>query len=360
MGGARRLSEFTELTNTSELPVLRDIDASCGRLAVIWCAVKKEGEGPSVYDSYLKVSILSVLDKAPSVLPVLLFDGAADHPLAAWVRDKGGLVIVHSLSFKEKMMAAATELYRWQTTTWLATFFYFDIGLVADQLRALTAGMGVDLTNVLYTDVDTMFMGDINACSLPSPRILSAAGEVTKLNPANAGVIYLNLTAWVELHGDLMQFAKLNGWIFPNADQEWLFRFFGDRVSVLPDTYNWKPYWGHPQPGTWGKAPAIKILHIHGPKFQESVCVLKFLGTYDVTDDRNSTLLAKIKAWCKYERSQYSMQLLLDANKVDGGRMYNDAHQIFFRYLAKVRILGRPDEYWELVSGGPPKSARLA
>lgn len=86
-------------------------------------------------------------------------------------------------------------------------------------------------------------------------------------------------------------------------------------MSVLPDTYNWKPYWGHPQAGTWGKAPAVKILHIHGPKFQESLCVLKFLGTYGLTDASNTTLLAKIKGWCKYERSQYSMQLLLNANK---------------------------------------------
>ena len=38
--------------------------------------------------------------------------------------------------------------------------------------------------------------------------------------------------------------------------------------------------------------------------------------------------------------------------------MYNDAHQIFFHYLAKVRILGRPDEYWALVSGGPKGSRR--
>ena len=92
LGGARRLAEFNERTNTTELPVLRAIDASCGRLAVVWCAVKKGGERPSVYDSYLKVSILSVLDKAPSVLPVLLFDGAADHPLAAWVRPGSALL----------------------------------------------------------------------------------------------------------------------------------------------------------------------------------------------------------------------------------------------------------------------------
>lgn len=53
---ARRLTEYIELTNTTELPVLRAIDASCGRLVVIWCAVKKAGEGASVSDSYLKVS----------------------------------------------------------------------------------------------------------------------------------------------------------------------------------------------------------------------------------------------------------------------------------------------------------------
>ena len=82
--------------------------------------------------------MLSVLAKAPSVVPVLLFDGPPEHPLAAWVRDKGVTVLVHALSFKEPMMAAATELYRWQTTTWLATFSYFDIGLVADELRNRT------------------------------------------------------------------------------------------------------------------------------------------------------------------------------------------------------------------------------
>jgi len=91
---------------------------------------------------------------------------------------------------------------------------------------------------------------------------------------------------------------------------------------------------------------------------QESVCVLKYLDTYGLVDDSNSTLLAQIKGWCKYERSQYSMQLLLDANKVDGGRLYNEAHVLFYNYLAKARILGRPDEYWELVTGGARASTQ--
>lgn len=65
------------------------------------------------------------------------------------VRNKGGIVIIHSLSFKEKMISAVKDpLYSWQVTTWLATFSYFDIGLVADKLRALAAGAGADLANV--------------------------------------------------------------------------------------------------------------------------------------------------------------------------------------------------------------------
>ena len=92
-GGARQLAEYEYMTNTTELPRLRGIDKSCGRLVVLWCAAKAEGDGVSVYDTYLKVSILSALDKAPSVLPVLMFDGAADHPLAAWVRAGSVLLI---------------------------------------------------------------------------------------------------------------------------------------------------------------------------------------------------------------------------------------------------------------------------
>lgn len=85
---------------------------------------------------------------------------------------------------------------------------------------------------------------------------------------------------------------------------------------MLPDTYNWKPYWGNPEPGAWGDPPAIKILHIHGPKFQESLCVLKYLGVNNMTTASNATLLTEIKDLCNYKRSQFSMQLLLDANKV--------------------------------------------
>lgn len=348
---ARRLAEYSELTNTTELPALRGIDQGCGRLVVVFCAVKKAGEAATVHDTYLKVSVLSVLEKAPSLIPVLLFDGPEDHPLAAWARGAGCIVIVHALSFKDRMLAAATDLYRWQTTTWIATFFYFDIGLIAGELRARTKGKGVDLRNILHADVDTLFLSDINACSLPSPRILAAAGEATKLSPANAGVLYINLTAWEELHPDFMRYGEHEGWVFDNADQTWLFDFFGDRVSVLPDTYNWKPYWGLPRAGTWGKAPAVKILHIHGPKLHESVCVLRYLRTSQPVREWNSTQLLDIKGWCKYERSQYSMILLLNAFDVDRGDLYNDAHRLFYHYLAQARTMGQPDEYGALVLG---------
>ena len=66
--GARQLTEYNKLTNTTELPVLRAVDRSCGRLVVVFCAVKKQGEAATTHDIYLKISVLSVLEKAPSLV----------------------------------------------------------------------------------------------------------------------------------------------------------------------------------------------------------------------------------------------------------------------------------------------------
>ncbi len=64
----RRLAEYVELTNTTQLPVLREIDKDCKRLLVVFCAVKKADEAGTIHDTYLKVSVLSVLEKAPSLV----------------------------------------------------------------------------------------------------------------------------------------------------------------------------------------------------------------------------------------------------------------------------------------------------
>lgn len=76
-----------------------------------------------------------------------------------------------------------------QDSTWLA----WQSSVVADGMGteygdlvsssgALCHALARPCAQVLYTDVDTIFMEDINSCSLPSPRILSAAGEVTPLS----------------------------------------------------------------------------------------------------------------------------------------------------------------------------------
>ena len=52
---------------------------------------------------------------------------------------------------------------------------------------------------------------------IPTPRL--PMHQATKLSPANAGVVYINLTAWQEINSDLMHFGELSGWMFPNVDQ---------------------------------------------------------------------------------------------------------------------------------------------
>ena len=65
---ARRLTEYNVLTNNTELPALQVIDENCRKLVVVFCAVKKADEAGTIHDSYLKVSVLSVLEKAPSLV----------------------------------------------------------------------------------------------------------------------------------------------------------------------------------------------------------------------------------------------------------------------------------------------------
>jgi hypothetical protein len=64
----------------------------------------------------------------------------------------------------------------------------------------------------------------------------------------------------------MMEWSKQKRFKFPIVDQSLLQRFFGARFNALPDTYNWKLYWGEPSNALWGPHPEIKIIHFHGER----------------------------------------------------------------------------------------------
>ncbi|OYV89132.1 MAG: hypothetical protein B7Z57_13670 [Acidiphilium sp. 37-60-79] len=66
----------------------------------------------------------------------------------------------------------------------------------------------------------------------------------------------LNLKTFKLIHDKLIEFTLKN--LHIGLDQEILREFVGTDYLLLPDTYNWKPYWGINQDAS--------IIHWHGPK----------------------------------------------------------------------------------------------
>jgi hypothetical protein len=46
----------------------------------------------------LKVALLSAKKRAPSLVPVLIYDGPNEHPLPQWFSNRGGFVVHHNSS----------------------------------------------------------------------------------------------------------------------------------------------------------------------------------------------------------------------------------------------------------------------
>ena len=296
-----------------------------------------------------QASLLSAVDNARSVVPVLLFDGPEDHALAAWARSAGAAVVLHTPGFKAALPAWVTRPAAWQAGG-LPGAMLLDLGAIGGELDAIAAEHGAAPGSALFMAADTLVIHDVNTCSLPVPRILSAAGaDAAPLTPASFGTLHLNLTAWKQLHPDLLRSGSASGWAFlGRRSGAWTRELLGRRVSALPETFDWQPWWGWPQAGPWGKPPPIKVVHLHGPVVQESLCVLKFLDSYGLADAAaDRALLIKICAWCQFQQPAPALQLLLDAQRADGGALFKAAYMLACHYQAQARGLARLPEPWQ-------------
>jgi hypothetical protein len=119
---------------------------------------------------------------------------------------------------------------------------------------------------ILYTDADVMFF------KLPEfikPAVLTIGPESVKGAKNNNGVMFMNLTALSRDVAAYAAFASLHG---NTGDQDLTLQFYNKVSTLLPDIYNWKPYWGYNKDAA--------IIHTHGVKI--SSCLEHFLfGRYD-------------------------------------------------------------------------------
>ena len=210
----------------------------------------------------IRVSVESAL-RNTSLEPHFVYDGEPS-PFTEELAAKGVKIIFHRLSFTDAIVAHQPADPNYQAIA-RGAFLRFDIPLLANH----------DDDFVLYTDADVMFMHDEPLTGY-RPDLLAAAPQFDRSvkRDLNSGVMILNIATMRDIREQLIDFTIKN--LHLGLDQEVLRAFLDTRYLLLPDTFNWKPYWGI----NFGAS----IVHWHGPKPET---VAKMLD--ETADDVNET-----------------------------------------------------------------------
>ncbi|KAL6050147.1 Glycosyl transferase [Balamuthia mandrillaris] len=247
--------------------------------------------------SYL-VALLSARENAPSLKPVLILEGDwhGREDFLHTVKKLGGVVWFHKLSFEEELRK---HKGKWpQVDNLWGSFLKVDLPLIMDEIAPLIEE-NVDKNYILWTDPDVMFEKDLNSNSLPKPRLFSVAPDAAFDGPPeNFGVVYANVSAYASVFQQVIEHANSRNWHYNIADQALLNEVFRRTtlISHLPNTYNYRVYWGRPKPLLWSPALPPTIIHFHGPKPEFAICVVNELRAQELLATTESKKKSKRKA----------------------------------------------------------------
>ena len=224
------------------------------------------GESDRAYMEFEMVALESASQHSPSLLPVVVVSGSPSE-IPQWLHhmhDQCDLILLnHNVSF-----AAEVIRFRPERAHKLGPYLRLDIPLIADSIVDHIPSKCSYQWNkeyVIYTDTDVMIIKDVNPL-VYQPPILSAGAEVSKDVIANTGVLIINIPQWKQIIPDLLQYANLHKWTSVSVEgsfDQWLTLDYikenlQNKVSLLPNELNWKPYWAI-------NSNAV-IVHFHGPK----------------------------------------------------------------------------------------------
>ena len=150
------------------------------------------------YES-LKVALLTAKANAPSLVPCLIWSGAAS-PVTAWFQRQGGRVFFHDLTFHAELPG--------ELDGDTGAYLRLDVPLILSAMKPLAAD--VEPEHVLYTDPDVMFLNDFDGCSLPKPKVIAMGTQGFPGSQAKAapGVMYMNASALAEHRDRLLEFGR--------------------------------------------------------------------------------------------------------------------------------------------------------
>jgi lipopolysaccharide biosynthesis glycosyltransferase len=196
----------------------------------------------------IRVSVESAL-RNTSLEPNFIYDGEPSD-FTEELAKKGVKIFFHRLSFTKKITDCKPEDKEWQAIA-RGAFLRFDIPILADSNDEF----------VLYTDADVMFLRDPDFSGY-HPNFIAATSQSIRGSKSdfNSGVMLFNLKAFKLIYNNLIEFTVKSPEISSGSvfDQEILIFYLKNNYLLLPENYNWKPYWGLNQEAS--------IIHWHGPK----------------------------------------------------------------------------------------------
>ncbi|MFU0841465.1 MAG: hypothetical protein ACFWTZ_02395 [Burkholderia sp.] len=199
-----------------------------------------DDSNPSYVDA-LKVAILTGL-KNTSLKFVVIYDGPEQSSLLDFLAVNKIAVIHHKFSFTKYLKniyyknVISKNLTKEINYEDIASFLrLFDIPVVESQDDF-----------ALYSDVDVLFMRDINISLLPHPKYLCASREfIENRKNYNLGVGLINIKGMREKCNSILKDLSQGTFNLNDLlEQNYLAKYCCNEKDFLSPFLNWKPYWG--------------------------------------------------------------------------------------------------------------------
>ena len=179
----------------------------------------------------------------------------------------------------------------------------------------------------------------------PSRLVIALGPDVARGHTDSAGILYMNVSAYKDIFPGMVEHAISNKFSTDSVamDQNMLLRYIEGFSTLLPDLFNYKPYWGLPKPVVNIPSGDPVIVHMQGPKPDRAVCALRTFRVQKPTPEqlrghnwpgRSETLRA-----CHLDNARhvYFAWDLEDAYSVDEGEMYFQVIEEFDRHRQALR-----------------------
>lgn len=282
----------------------------------------------ALYLTFIKAALNSVLLRhSHQLFPVLILSGSSQdvYPpdwLTKLAESDKILILRHNLSFVDPEV-----IHKYPILNHPA-FLRLDIPTIVPELAKtlpLSLRSTINFDYALYTDCDVLFYPSFNINELSKPKVISLGGEMTKVDMSNSGVLYMNISSMNEHIAGFIEHGKKDNFNYGAYDQGYIVSYFKEKLHVaefLPETFNWKPYWGY--------SNKTAILHFHGPKPGQYAECFAFM---DSSDCDSSPSMAK--------RCMYGAKMYLKVCRFGRDEYHVPAHDMSLSYANALKMFYR-------------------